>query len=94
MDKAVKDFLSDLLNAPNVPKPDEPDVGKIEELSPERFRLISSIIKICRNTTDAQISNYVHYLNKALENSGEFKKFQEMMKDTKSTPGATDEEFI
>lgn len=94
MDDVVKNFLDDLLNAPDVPKSDEPDVGRIEDLSPERFRLMSSIIKICKNITDKQISNYVNYLNKALENSGEFKKFNEMMNETKSTPGSTEEDFI
>jgi aminopeptidase-like protein len=93
MDKSVKGFLNDLLNAKEAPRPWEPDVGDIEKISPENFRLISSIIKICRSITDEQIENYVKYLNKTLENSGEFKKFHDMMAKTK-TVKLPDEDFI
>jgi hypothetical protein len=93
MDKSVKGFLNVLLNASDAPRPWEPDIGDIEKISPENFRLISSIIKICRSVTDEQITNYIVYLNKALENSGEFKKFHEMMENTKSVK-LPDEEFL
>ena len=93
MDKSVKDFLEDLLNAEEVPKPWEPDIGDIEKLSPENFRLVSSIIQICKSITDEQISNYVEYLNKALKNSGQFEKFEQVMREVKTTE-FSDEEFI
>lgn len=92
MNKIYKDFIEFLLTAKDVPRPEEPNVGKIEEIDPEKFNYISSIIKICQSITDDQISNYVKYVNNAMENSGEFEKFISMASEMRTTE--QNEEFI